>query len=151
MDSHPHLPPGNKTRRKSSTESREIFAWRKYDNLLDRTPGDDLHHLPPTGPPPPPPGPPTHPPHPPHGPPEGMGIRGRSKSFSFPPGRHRSRESTNCFLGLFFYFQFYGSNRKAGLLLNIVFNFHFYTANCICFYTLNYAYLEVVIFNKFIS
>ena len=97
MDRHPNIPPpGNKPRRKSSTDDREIFAWRKYDNLLDRVPGDDLHHLPPTGPPPPPPGPPTHPPHPPIVPPEG--IRGRSKSFSFPPGRHRSRESTNEYL-----------------------------------------------------
>ena len=119
MDSHPHLPPGNKTRRKSSTENREIFAWRKYDNLLDRTPGDDLHHLPPTGPPPPPPGPPTHPPHPPHGPPEGMGIRGRSKSFSFPPGRHRSRESTNYFLG-FFILLFIGHAANAGCCQHLV-------------------------------
>ena len=99
MDHHPHIPPGNKTRRKSATEGREVFAWRKYDNLLDRIPSDDLNHPPPTGPPAPPPGPPGHPPHPPpaHGHPPPEGIRGRSKSFSFPPGRHRSRESTESF------------------------------------------------------
>ena len=96
MDCHPNIPSGNKIRRKSSTDDREVFAWRKYDNLIDRTPADDLHHPSPIGPLVPPPGPPGHPPPPPgHGPPEG--IRGRSKSFSFAPGRNRSRESTKTF------------------------------------------------------
>ena len=107
MHLHPDIPSGNKSRRKSSTDDREIFAWRKYDNILDRVPGDDLHHPLPTGPPgPPPPGPPGHPMHPPHGPPP-EGLRGRSKSFSFPPGRHRSRESTKYFLMIFYVLKFY--------------------------------------------
>ena len=113
MDRHPNIPSGNKIRRNSSTSDREVFAWRKYDNLIERTPADDLHHTLPIGPPVPPPGPPGHPGHPPpfpvgtygHGPPEG--VRGRSKSFSFAPERNRSRESTETFEQSLFFLNFF--------------------------------------------